>query len=238
MPLNKIKSGSQMYQGWITHTWNPLGGECYNDCAYCYVNGFKKRFPNLKNKYSGEQILIESELKTNLGKNNFIFVCSQNDLFSSGVNGYDICKIMNHCIKYPDNKYLFQTKTPGNMRMFLDNSRVYNNPNFIPCVTIETNRYYGEYMGDSPAPFRRGFEAAKFKKDIYLTLEPLMDFDKNEFISIIKRIGPIQVNIGANTNKSILLPEPNVAKTKILIAKLREFVPTVHLKMNLQRLLK
>ena len=40
----------------------------------------------LKKKYSGKPRLAENEFKINLGKNNFIFVCGQSDLFAEGVS--------------------------------------------------------------------------------------------------------------------------------------------------------
>ena len=33
------KSTGNMYE-FITHTWNPIVGECYHKCSYCYVKKY------------------------------------------------------------------------------------------------------------------------------------------------------------------------------------------------------
>ena len=71
MGLN-VQTGN-MYQGWITHTWNAVKGKCEYNCRYCYM----KRFGSLN-----PARFDRNELKTNLGENNFIFVGSSIDLFN------------------------------------------------------------------------------------------------------------------------------------------------------------
>ena len=71
-----------------------------------------------------------------------------------------------------------------------------------------------------------------------ITMEPVIDFDHTEVINIMKTIKPFQVNIGANTSRTVKLPEPDKNKLNALIAELQTFVPTVKLKTNLDRLLK
>ena len=51
MSLNKSKGN--MYP-WLTHTWNPLAGECPHKCTYCSTHNLKKRYEAIRNKYSGE----------------------------------------------------------------------------------------------------------------------------------------------------------------------------------------
>jgi hypothetical protein len=70
----------------------------------------------------------------------------------------------------------------------------------------------------------------------FVTVEPIMDFDLPEFVELIKRANPIQVNIGADTGHNNL-PEPPKGKVLELIAALGEFT-TVKQKSNLSRLLK
>ena len=48
----------------VTHTWNPVKGKCPHDCAYCYMKRFGKQ---------SELHFDESELKTDLGFDNFIY---------------------------------------------------------------------------------------------------------------------------------------------------------------------
>ncbi|KKL05192.1 hypothetical protein LCGC14_2608530, partial [marine sediment metagenome] len=71
------QSTGNMYSSYITHTWNPLKGKCEFDCHYCYMKSIVKNPKPIR--------LVESELKTNLGKNNFIFVGSSTDMFHPDV---------------------------------------------------------------------------------------------------------------------------------------------------------
>lgn len=71
---------------------------------------------------------------------------------------------------------------------------------------------------------------------IFLTLEPLMQFDLKEMVNWIKDINPDFVNIGADSKKNSLL-EPPKEKIEALIKELEEFTE-IRLKSNLKRLLK
>ena len=93
MVLNKQKGN--MY-GFVTHTWNTLLGRCSHNCTYCYNLG--------KCWFEGELRFNEKNLKDNLGKGNFIFVGSSNDLFAEEVPAEWIKKTLKHCRKF-DNKY-------------------------------------------------------------------------------------------------------------------------------------
>jgi DNA repair photolyase len=56
------KSSGNMYD-WVTHTANPLTGECKHKCPYCYVNKLKHAKPVIANKYSGNPEISEAGLK-------------------------------------------------------------------------------------------------------------------------------------------------------------------------------
>lgn len=227
MGLNKSKGN--MYE-FITHTWNPLGGECLHNCSYCSTQKLM-RYPAIEQKYTGTPRIIEKELETNLGKGNYIFVVAQNDLFASNIPFHKIEKIMEHCKKF-NNSYMFQSKHPGNM--------VYSEPimpmDTVLCTTIESNRWFPLIMGNSPIPEHRAEWFSESQRIKYLTIEPILDFDLLEFIEMIKLINPIQVNIGADSGGN-RLPEPRKEKIIELIEGLKEFTK-VHNKSNLKRLLK
>lgn len=231
MGLNKSKGN--MYED-VTHTWNPLAGKCYHGCSYCSTNKFY--YPHLIDKYSGELRLQESEMKTNLGKGNFIFVCAQNDLFTETVPHETILRILEHCAKYPDNKYLFQSKDPNGFHGYgvwlaeLD---------IVLCTTIESNRFYSEIMVNSPEPSDRAESMrslAEARVKTYVTIEPIMDFDLSEMVDLISDCDPVQVNIGADSGNNNL-PEPSKEKILELITELETFTK-VKQKSNLKRLLK
>lgn len=207
-----------MYE-FITHTWNTVKGECYHACSYCYM----KRWGRLK-----PVRLDEKELKTNLGEGNFIFIGSSCDMWAQDIPEAWILRTLIHCDIY-NNKYLFQTKNPENIRRILPyQSSV--------CVTLETNRYYPEIMQNSPAPVSRWYQSKFIRHPLYVTIEPILDFDLWNFVDMLKQLEPLQVNIGADSGHNNL-PEPKKEKVLELITELEKFT-IVHQKKNLQRLLK
>lgn len=54
-----------------------------------------------------------------------------------------------------------------------------------------------------------------------VTAEPLMRFDREEMVSFIRRCNPKLVNIGRNSCRRIVLPEPTQEEVQQLIAKLK-----------------
>jgi len=162
-----------MYQ-FITHTWNPLAGECSHKCTYCSTYKLSKRYPVIAKKYSGPLHLDDSCMKDVFTSDQFIFVAAQNDLFSYEVSGCVILDVLNHCRKY-DAKYLFQTKNPGRILDYLGQIP----KNSVICTTIETNRWYPEIMGNCPRPIQRSGAMDRISKyfKTYVTIEPIMDFD-------------------------------------------------------------
>jgi DNA repair photolyase len=219
--INMLNKQSGNMYGFITHTWNTIKGKCSHDCIYCYMKRFELK----------EVRFDEKELKTNLGENNFIFVGSSNDMFAENIPDDWILKTLNICEKFNKNKYLFQTKNPKRYLKFSDYTIISNS---ILCCTLETNRYYKI----SNAPFTK--ERAWWMKSLgfenmMITIEPILDFDLDDFIKIITKIKPIQVNIGADSKKHNL-PEPDQEKIKELIIGLQENGIKVFIKENLKRL--
>lgn len=234
MPLNKVKPGSNMYQ-WITHTWNPIGGECSHKCTYCSTQKLIKRYPVLKKKYSQPIHLVESELKTNLGKDNTIFVCAQHDLFANDIPYKWVIRILNYLITQQErganNTYLFQSKNPALFLEFMGFFPV--NPIF--GTTIESNIEYPD-ISKAPTVFNRMLNMqliSKIGHRTMVTIEPILDFDVEPLVEIIERINPEWVNIGAATGNHNL-PEPSKKKVAQLIYQL----PDIKIKTNLNRLLK
>lgn len=216
MALN-ISKGN-MYE-FVTHTWNTVKGTCTHDCSYCYV----KRWGPLN-----PVRLDKKELRTKLGNGNFIFVGSSNDMFASAVPTEWIQCTLDHCNKF-DNQYLFQTKNPVRLLDFQlpENS--------VVCTPIETNRFYPEIMNNSPKPIIRAKAMSGIKHPKYVTIEPILDFDLDEMIDLIKMCNPVQVNIGADSGNH-RLPEPSMEKVLQLIVGLEKFT-LVKRKKNLKRII-
>ena len=210
-----------MYE-FIKDTVNPLAGRCPHDCSYCYVKDLKKRFPAIREKYSGELRLCEKTMKKNLGNGKTLFVCSCNDLFAEDVNSHHLFAILRWLKEY-DNTYYFQTKNPGRLSRLIPNLPEKK----ILCVTLESDR-----MMNVPTYILADMADACH---LQITIEPIREFDLEAFCSILRFIKPAQVNIGANTSK-IKLIEPSPEKVHSLISELEKFTK-VHLKDNLKRLL-
>ncbi len=207
-----------MYQ-FIDATANAIKGKCYHDCSYCYM----KKWGELSHVR-----LDEKELTIPMGSGNFIFVGSSCDMFSNEIPDEWIEKVLDHCKEY-DNQYLFQTKNPFRMSFF-------NLPEkSVICTTIETNRIYPQ-MGNSPSPWTRAGAMNRMKYKKYLTIEPIMDFDHDDLLSLIYKTDPKQINIGADSMKKSL-PEPSKEKINRLIHDLKLSYNVVQ-KPNLKRLLK
>lgn len=220
MGLNKTKGN--MYD-WITHTWNTVKGGCPHGCEYCYM----KRWGNQPALHFDEK-----ELKTDLGKNNTIFVGSSCDLFAEDVKFEWVFETIEHCIKFIHNRYLFQTKNPKVLW-----SHAFQLPkNSIIGTTIETNRIYPQ-MGNTPSPISRMEHIIRFGGMFpkMVTIEPIIDFDLGILQGMVRDINPEWVNIGANTNSKIRLPEPPAGKIIELISELENFTE-VKIKSNLKRL--
>lgn len=93
-------------------------------------------------------------------------------------------------------------------------------------------------MGDTDRPYDRA-TAMSIVSDFvkfYVTIEPIMDFNLNELVKIIRYCKPVQVNIGADTGHN-KLHEPTAYKVNQLIMGLSSFTNVV-IKPNLNRIIK
>lgn len=223
MGLN-ISKGN-MY-GFVTHTWNPIKGRCSHNCKYCYM----KRFPQKDLR------LCPAEFTTDLGKGNKIFIGSGTDIFAPDVPAdwlHDVIIQMNN---YQENEYLIQSK--NTMRMLWYEPKMPEKTVF--CTTIESNRDYPE-ISDAPNIAMRfaGIRKIKdMKRDVMITIEPVMDFDPLQLSSMLLPLRPIQINIGADS-KAHGLPEPSSEALKEFIGYIdqHKYIKLV-LKDNLKRLMK
>ena len=233
MPLKKVKAGSNMYQDWITHTHTHLGGECSHKCEYCYVKGpSMKRNPGIAERYSGKIRLIEKEFDVNYGDGKTVFMEHMNDLFAKNVPAEFICRILEHCKRFPKNTYVFQTKNPARYNEFID---ICIPEGSILGTTIETNRDMSNVSKAPPAKER--YEAMKmlnFRK--FVTCEPTLEFDVEEFARWIGEIKPEFFNIGADSKGHNLI-EPTYTKILAFTEELEKYGIEVREKHNMQRLI-
>jgi protein gp37 len=231
MSLSKQKGS--MYN-WCTHTHNPLGGACSHQCSYCFTRAMAKSRPVIADKYTGKVRLIEKELGINYGSGRTIFICSCTDLFASDVCDVYIKIILQHCRKYPKNTYVFQTKNPA--RYHEELLRPYWPEKRILGTTIESNRNYAN-ISKAPFPVSRALAMGDIEGETFVTIEPILDFDVTDLVSILVMANPTFINIGADSKGSDL-PEPSKEKIEELLMKLSYTDIEIRRKVNLERLLK
>lgn len=217
-------SRGNMY-GFVTHTFNTVKGKCYHDCSYCYMKKHGAQKPIRFDK---------KELTTDLGSGKFIFVGSSNDVFAERIPNDWVRMTLKHCCNYPDNNYLFQSKNPNDFITFAR----FMPDNKILCTTIETNRFYEKIMGKAPLPQERAAVMAELVAHyrVHITIEPVMDFDMVDLITLVSMCNPEQVNIGADSDGH-KLPEPDKQKLLDFIDAI-SVITKVHKKSNLNRLLR
>ena len=238
--MGLTKSKGNMYD-WVTHTHAHLRGKCTHECAYCYVQSMGKRFPEMAEKYSGPVTLDRKELEVAYGRNRLIFIEHMNDLFAEQVPTSTILEVLNHCLDYPDSNYVFQTKNPGRYQQFWHSIPFGS----ILGTTVESNRVHPTVMGNAPSPFERtvGIQAAAMRENdhprgryqTFITVEPILDFDVDEFAAMLIWANPTFVNIGADS-KDNDLPEPPFGKVMELYDRLTRAGVEVKKKLNLDRL--
>jgi DNA repair photolyase len=219
MPLNK--SSGNMYE-FITHTWNPVRGECPFDCSYCFV----KRWGTKQNPLH----IDRTYLTDRLGKGRFIFICSGCDLFHPDVPWDWIADVRYHTLQYPGNQYLWHTKNPKRLVELIEPW-----PSDVACVTIESNIGYKK-VSLAPMPFERAMYLREWKGRKMITVEPILKFSIGEFSDLILSCNPEQVNIGADS-KNNKLPEPTAKEVKNLMRVLEKYTKVVP-KDNLTRIMK
>jgi DNA repair photolyase len=222
MALNKSKGN--MYP-WVTHTWNPVRGRCPHSCSYCYMR-------RTWDRYDFDTISFQQkDLKINLGNGRKIFVGSSIDMWAEDIPETWILFVLAICQNYPGNEYLFQTKNPEKFFKFRNSF-----PNHSTLgVTLESNREYFE-ISKAPSIDNRIFWIKKLSPfPIMISIEPILDFDLEEFLEIIKSIHPSFISIGADS-KNHHLPEPSLGKVGEFLIALRK-ITEVKIKENLKRLL-
>jgi len=224
------KSKGNMYP-WVTHTHAHLGGECPHRCSYCYVDNPRFGRPE---KFQGPLRLMHEELLVRYGSGRTIFIDHCNDLFAEDVPREWIERVLDHCALWPTNTYVYQTKNPGRYLSFIP---LMLSTCMLGC-TIETNRDISSTNSQAPRPVGRfmHMKALNSSRILFVTVEPIMDFDVEILCDWLIQIGPEFVNIGADS-KAHNLPEPPAEKILALIAALNTAGIEIRAKHNLGRIL-
>ena len=199
-------------------------GHCFFNCRYCHKN---KRF----NKVAPHR-LNEDALCEDLGSGLTVFVASGSDLCAPNITDHERLRVLDHCASYPGNTYWIQSKAPA----VLTSKQVFLEHPVWACAylgtTIETNRDY--HLSQAPNVEQRAdalATATEYDIRTYVTLEPLVDFDLDPLVDLVRRCQPSFVHIGRNTRRKVVLPEPAKYQVVELIQRLTEFT-TVKVKHN------
>lgn len=149
-----------------------------------------------------------------------IFVCSNGDItFSKKGFMKKVFQVMREDTK-KDRKFFVQSKNPSCLKQYLN---LLPNNTFL-LTTLETNRDQGyNKVSKAPKPSQRykDFLSLQWDKKI-VTVEPIMDFDLDQFSKMIISINPNAVFIGYNSHpKKVPLPEPTWNKFLALSRVLR-----------------
>ena len=208
----------------ITETWNPVTG-CLHACRYCWAIRLAARLAEMNVQPYAERgfapTLVRWRLNKKFSKGAFVFVCDMGDLFGDWVPRDWILKILDTVSKNRSANFLFLTKNP---KRYLDFDF---GDNVVLGATVETNRHY-QKISKAPQPPERLEAMIKLKhKYKALVIEPILDFDLEEFVYMIRKVDPVFVVVGYD-NYGNRLPEPRLEKTMKLVEKLSEFTEVRH----------
>lgn len=209
----------------ITETWNPLAiRKCSFGCTYCWAEGLKQtrlagslRYMML-NQQNATCAVIEKDLERKFKAEDFVFVGTMGDMFAPDIPSEAIQRILNVTKLYLKTNYLFLTKNPNRYKEFLNTFLKFN---ATLGATIETNRDTKQFS-KAPDTQQRFWEMYDLEySPKFLSIEPIMDFDLTEFADQIRNIPNLtKIAIGYD-NYNHGLPEPELAKTKELIQRLK-----------------
>lgn len=212
------KQTGNMYP-FVTHTWNPIRGECPHKCGYCYM----KTFPQ-KPLHINQDALYEK-----LGSGNFIFIGSSTDMWAKEIPSEWIESVLLVCGRFPNNTYLFQSKNPKRFMQFFPAG---SPKNIILGTTLETNDI--SFFSFAPSVYERAQAMKMIGGRKMISIEPIVKFNRDIFLKMIREISPEFISIGADSKKSNL-QEPSKDDIVWLINEMKKFTD-VRIKNNLERL--
>lgn len=210
-------------------TWNVWVG-CRFECSYCsarkaaltrlkhndyYLDGFTPKF-------------IEARMNQRFKPGDFIFVAYMGDIAWCPREWVE--RILARIRISPGNNFLFCSKNPG----VYEKWKLSFPPNLYLGTTLETNRDYR--LTKAPPPLIRLKDLVKIPwPRKFVSIEPIMDFDLEIFISWLHWLKPAIIEVGAD-NYHNHLQEPSGSKVASLLEHLRDICSTVVEKKGLERL--
>ena len=217
-----------------TKTWNPAVG-CKFACKYCEPTfqaavawSTQQRRVNCDGclKYYPHE---HPERLSKFPSEDIIFAFGNGDIsfYSQEFVEKAIDSLIVHLQRSRKSKTVyFQSKDPKCLAKYFDRL-IPIKDSVVMLTTLETNRDEG-YSDISKAPLPsdryRDFLNLDWKRKI-VTIEPVMDFDLDEFVNWIQQISPEAVYLGFNSKpEAVKLPEPSPEKFWQLQNALSSFV--------------
>jgi hypothetical protein len=208
-------------------SWNPFVG-CGFDCSYCgpsFKRQAKRRKQQCDQCYKYEPHEHEERLKSQIpttGFCEFIFVCDMGDI-AFCADAY-LERIVKRMRLESDRTFLVQSKDPVTFK------RVKRWPkNVVLGTTIETNREdLCTGISKAPSPSQRFKGLLEIDHPVKMvTIEPVLDFDLDEFAGWVEQIQPRMVWLGYQNHGSDL-PAPTLDKIRELHWRLSQLhIPVV-----------
>lgn len=217
----------------ITSTWNVYKG-CRFNCTYCNARkAAETRFRHIARYRDGfKPKLIETELQRRFKPGQFIFVAYMGDIAFATKD--QLLRILAKVREFPETWFLIQSKNPRQLYDWCADWGICAPPNVYVGTTIESNRDYG--VTKAPSPYDRFLYLNGYPHDLkFLSIEPIMDFDLDEFVIWIGAMKPQIIEVGADNYHNHLV-EPPWWKVEKLLNNLRGICPNVIEKEGLKRL--
>jgi len=224
--VNKMSKKSRMFS-FITGCENPLGGKCPYGCVYCWAQGEKGLVNKYEmKKYTGNARLVPHILKKRFSEGDFIFVVDMRDMFSPDVPDDMLLEIFDWIRKNDEARFLFLTKNPRRYIKVIESGWDFPS-NVVLGATIESNR---DFLDISKAPPQSDrlywmYKLSKMenvKNDLFISIEPILEFDFQEFYEVLRKINPWKIAVGYD-NYGYKLPEPSLDTTIRFIEELEGF---------------
>lgn len=202
----KENKKSKMFP-FITQTWNPIGGECKQNCSYCWAKKLIKKYG--MQKYIGEARLFTSELAKVFKHDDFVFACDMTDLFGSWVPREIIQRVLDRMLT-SQATFLLLTKNPSRYLEF-DLPK-----NCVAGATIESDCDHLVSLG-APKVIDRLYAMRQLKHPHkMISIEPIMRFSE-KFFDYLMMCNPEFVAVGYD-NYNNGLDEPQLSEAEGLIA--------------------
>ena len=217
------KKSGNMYDD--AKTWSPFQG-CEFDCAYCepsFKRTDKRQKQNCMSCYDYKPHPHPERLKVGeIPNSKIVFVCGHSDIafIPQDYMRKIIDVIAERSALHPEQIFYLQSKKPSSLTQYLPLLP----KSCIAVTTLETNRDagYKEICPHAPVPserFKQFLELDTARKVV--TIEPVFDFDVEDFADMILQIKPEYVWLGydskPNFKRRVRHLEPSAEKMQAFV---------------------